>query len=313
VHDQFTPESVERKISQSAASSPSQKPANKSPSVAFTIPIGVLLPNAPTSIPAIAFLAAPKVSSADCEIFRSTDSGVNWSGTTASFLDDEDMFQLLPLPGGDIQIIQADLLTGLSQYTFTSREYTTAWDSSSTTIVSAINLDNNNERPFGASLYRSTNDIYLCVIQDSNLATSDVLTFFWDDSAGTWTTTAVVNTDGDETRDCTVMIDDNNSDAYVVYTVGANSSDVFFKSSTDDMSTFGSATQLNVTADDIRAIRGNITDDERLFAYWYEDDLDDVWGNTVADLTPSVADPASAAPSFFNRGNSFIRSNSFVR
>ena len=59
------------------------------------------------------------------------------------------------------------------------------------------------------------------------------------------------------------------------------------KKSTDNGATWGSASQLNTSGtDDYRQIVTNFRSNQRLFAAWFDDDDEDLFGATIADIEP---------------------------
>src|SRR3989339_536228 len=104
------------------------------------------------------------------------------------------------------------------------------------------------------------------------------------------------------TNDATVMMpvpitDQNyevdNKNIYVAYLRGTldASVNVYYKLSTDGGANWGSESSAlgSGMVDDIRYLRGNLLNKERLYAVWYNNDLDNLMGNTVIDLTSNNA------------------------
>jgi len=85
-----------------------------------------------------------------------------------------------------------------------------------------------------------------------------------------------------------VLINQQNDDIYVAYSDNQSLGDIYYKKSDDGGSTWGTATQLSVTADDHRHIWGGTSVDDnggRFMPCWFNDDLNDVvtnYDNSVA-------------------------------
>lgn len=235
-------------------------------------------------------------------VMKSTDSGSSWAQTSATFLDaSDDPVLLLPLSGGDIILIQHDV----SVDDLVSRVYdeaTDSWDSSDTVIDTTFNNIAGTRSQFGGAVYRSTGDVY--VVGNNGVSTYDVQSYLYSESTRTWSNKTDVVSNDNGLLDAKIAIDDNNGDVYVIYgTYGTGFSsnvNVYYKKSTDGMTTWSAETQLNVTTDDIRYLGTTLTSDEYLYAVWHNDDLNDILGATIADITPSSPPPAVDNPNFQN-------------
>ena len=164
---------------------------------------------------------------------------------------------------------------------------------------------------FGATLRKGTGDIYLAYA-------TDVATFGTDDdirtavySGGAWTSkTDVLTNDTKGITGVKISFDENINEIYAVYTARttpgtAASGNVYWKKSADGMDSWGAEQgPINTTAGDIYGARVNAMSDERIYATWDLPSLDDLIGNTVADITSSdttapaaVSDLALSSPS----------------
>ncbi|MBI5005154.1 MAG: fibronectin type III domain-containing protein [Candidatus Lloydbacteria bacterium] len=233
------------------------------------------------------------LTSADC-----TQAG-NWAEAGTSPFDlATDWLILMPLSGGNILAIRWDM----SANNVSSKVYTDAsntWDVAWTTIDANAIENSTYDAHFGATLRKGTGDIYLAYA-------TDVATFGTDDdirtavySAGAWTSkTDVLTNDTKGITGVKISFDENTNDIYAVYTARttpgtAATGNVYWKKSADGMASWGAEQEpINTTAGDIYGARVNAMSDERIYATWDLASLDDLIGNTVADITP----PDTTAP-----------------
>jgi hypothetical protein len=225
------------------------------------------------------------------KVYKSTDGGDNWTDTaiTTGEIDDADEGQLLPLSGGDILLILQDL----SADTVQSKVYdegTDSWDASWTSIDTWVE-NATYDCTWGASLYKATGDIYLAgnTLPDGGV-NYPLKAYKFTDSTRTWSTLTNIAAVA-EALQATIAVDENNGDLYAVYirggTAGATT-DVYYKKSTDGGSNWGEEIKISTTQDNLKYVRTNLTSNERIYAVWYNDDLNDILGNTVADLIPAT-------------------------
>jgi hypothetical protein len=241
------------------------------------------------------------------DVYKSTDGGSNWSSTNADtsaggFLnDDSDQGNLMPLSGGDVLLTWYDINASPTP-TIYSRVLSAAgtWDGASATVATDIIYYLHTwSSTWGASLYKSTGDIYLAVNDNPDqqntktTATTNIRAYFYDESARSWsqeTNVLTVTGTADWIRDVKVSIDENTGDVYVVYHQGRAGGHFYYKKSTDGMTSWGSANQVSSTGDDYRVVRPNLMSDERLYAVFFDDDDlvgesgEDIFGETIADL-----------------------------
>jgi len=224
----------------------------------------------------------------DQEVWRSSDDGLTWGGTTASFLADEDSAQVIPLPSGNVLLVYYDNSAG----SLLSREYTDsgspAWDGSDTTIDASIVMDSSGIFDAYGCAMDTSHNVYCIANNDvSGASTADIKSYSYD--GATWTTQTDLVSNNDALVGAGISIDENTGDIYAIYVRGGvylSTTDVYWQSSDDGGSTWSGETQLNSTQDDLRYIYGNFSSTERLYMGWSNDDLDDFLGNTVADIAP---------------------------
>lgn len=228
------------------------------------------------------------ISGADCT------SATNWTETGTSPFDlATDWLILVPLSSGNVLAIRWDMSADDVQ----SKVYNdsaNSWDASWTTIDANAIEDGTYDAHFGATLKKSTGDIYLAYA-------TDVATFGTDDdirtavySSGTWTAkTDVLTNDSKGITSVKIAFDESTGDIYAIYTARstpgtATSGNIYWKKSTDSMASWGAEQgPVNVTAGDLYGVRVNIMSDERLYVTWDLASTDDLMGDTVVDISSS--------------------------
>ncbi|MEK7638654.1 MAG: hypothetical protein AAB388_00690 [Patescibacteria group bacterium] len=232
------------------------------------------------------------------ECTSSCDLAANWSETGTNPMDlQPDHSLLLPLSGGDLILIQRDI----SADDLRSK----IWDDSlGVWSLTWTNIDNNAienatyDPGFAATVNVSSGDIFLTYIDNATTGTlggnnDDVKTAKY--SGGSWSLTGnvVTNTSRGLTQ-VALGIDANTDTVYVAYagqtTAGtANTANVYFASSTAAMSSWGNEQgPVNTSADDIYGLDVNNYNDERLYVTWYGATPDDIFGDTLADVSPAT-------------------------
>lgn len=230
----------------------------------------------------------------ECSV--SCDLITNWTETGINPMDAQPDFPLLlPLIGGNMLLIERDV----SADDIRSKVWnngTGAWDATWTTIDANAPENSTYDPGFAATINTETGDIYLAYVDWS---TSGVIGGNNDSiktakySSNIWTSTGNVVTNSTLGLTGVAMgIDANNGNIYVAYTgrttpATATTGNVYWASSTAAMSSW-SAQQgpINTTADDIYGIDVNNYNDERVYATWYGTTPDDIFGDTIADITP---------------------------
>ncbi len=233
----------------------------------------------------------------DSFVLESTD-GTAWSeagtgatifGTTADFLI------LMPLSGGNIMAIRWLIAADDIQ----SR----VWDGSSWgagwTTVDANAADNTTyDGAFGATVDKSTGNIYLAYAADIVTlgANDDIRTAVY--SGGAWSAkTDVLTNDTKGITGAKIARDENNGNIYALYSARTGSStattgNVYYKKSTDGMTSWGAETgPVNTSSDDIYGARVNMMSTERMYVTWYGATPDDLFGDTIADISPPGPGP----------------------
>jgi len=225
---------------------------------------------------------------------KSENGGSSWSSISPgySFLNDgDDHAQLLPLADGDVLCIYFDGSAG-TLYSFRWDEATDSWDSEGNvvTVLTGLNhIDYYNA--WGAVQKDGEYDVYLAINNALNTAGADLVCYKYTASSNSWASQGNIYTDiGTANMDVKMGVDANKGDLYAVYSRGTWEAtvDIYYKKSTDNGVNWGTETQVSSsTADDWRTMSTNFRSDERIYAVWFDDDVNYLFGNTVADISPN--------------------------
>ena len=223
-------------------------------------------------------------------VAKSTDGGTSWTTITPTAWSTvtPDQVQLLPLlTGSDIIAIKAQTADNTIRYRIYD-ETGDAWGASWDSIASLV--DNTTyDQWFSASLRKSTGDIYLAFANNTNNVANDIEFWTFDDSSrvGGFTQKSNIYNNSNTVMMPLVMSNELSDELYVAYLRGSlnNSMNVHFKKSMDEGATWsGESVSLSPgIVDDVKSLRGSLLGSSRLYAFWYNDDLNDIYGNTVAD------------------------------
>lgn len=246
--------------------------------------------------------------SANCNLAAS------WTETGTNPMDlQPDFPMLLPLPGGDILLINRDL----SADDMRSKVWSNSggsWSGTWTAINANAPENATYDPQFAAAVNAKTGDVYLAYIDNATTGTlggnnDDVRVAKY--SSGSWTNhTDVVTNSTLGLTNVAISIDANNNDVYVAYSgratpATANTANVYWASSTAAMSTWSSSYgPVNTTADDIYGLDLNSYNQERIYVTWYGITPDDIFGDTIADITPITVVSASGAQTATARASS---------
>ncbi|MCP3682532.1 MAG: hypothetical protein GY861_07555 [bacterium] len=234
----------------------------------------------------------------DFQMHKSIDSGDTWADTSMSVsggLSSGDSSQIVPLSGGDILAIYQDV----SANNVVSIEYDEATDTWGNELtIDASWVDNTSSRyrcPWGASLDKDSNNVYLAGDNYINDSTNDLEAYKFTDSSRTWSTLTPVVSDNISIAQGSMAIDSTNNILYVAYVdcleggFGGNNCTARYKYSTDDGVTWSSVVDLSSDTFDIAHVRTSFSAEERLWATWHDYDYDLVVGNTV-DYSASIGE-----------------------
>ena len=236
--------------------------------------------------------------SAGGAVAKSEDAGASWTPYDTGWSTVAiDQVQLLPLlTDNDIIAIRADTTNDEMDYQIYD-EVADAWAGSWTSIAT-MTEDTVYDQWFGASLRKSTGDIYLSFANFTANVSNDIEFWSFDDDAGPriWTKQTNLFDDNSTVMMPAPVVDDSNGDIYIAYLRGNlvynttySGMNVYFKRSTDGGSTWeAESSRLNYTAGDTRALRTNLLADHRPFVVWglYYNDL---LGETMTATTQRAA------------------------
>ena len=232
-------------------------------------------------------------------------TGTNWSEVGTSPLDLANDFNILmPLAGGNILLIDHDINADDNR----SKVWNgTSWDANWTSIDTGAVENTTYDQAIAAVVDPATNDIYLAYTADDATpgTDDDIRTAIY--SSGAWTakTNVITNSSCAGVADCgltgvSIAFDTNTGNVYVAYagrtTPGtATTGNVYWKKSTDGMVSWGSeSAAVNATADNTYGVDLNGSSNERIFVSYDQQNLDDMFGDTIADPpapTLSVSQP----------------------
>jgi len=215
-------------------------------------------------------------------IARSTNDGLNWTDITpgALFDDEGDYEQLFPLSDGNIMVVYYDII-GDDAYEWVWNFTSTAWIGSQAAIYEDKLLQ---ERAnVGCTYDISERDIYICNVPDTDYF------YIWkyDYSGDSWAQIAFETTGaGTVQYDCSLAYEQETDNLYITFTDGASGAmNVFSQLSTDGGSNWDNRVQINTVTDDIRFTFTDFTSPGRLYATWFNDDLDNLLGVTIFNIT----------------------------
>lgn len=223
----------------------------------------------------------------------------NWNEAGINPFDlANDWLLLMPIATGNVLAVRWDISTDDVQ----SKIWNTAggsWSGTWTNLDLTCINSNRYDGHFGATVHRLTGDIYLdyaCDIQNIGNADDDIRTAIYNSTTNGWTqrTDVITNEPIKGITGAKIAVDENTGNIYAVYTArtnpGANNAaNIYYKVSTDGMTTWGAELgPLNATPDDIYGLRLNGVSDERIYITWIYTATDDLFGETLADLTPST-------------------------
>ncbi len=234
------------------------------------------------------------------EILRCTgscDSAGNWSAMTDNFDDAQrDWIQMTPLLGGKILLVRQDISADDIDYDVLT---STTWAGFVDIDTDVVESSDPSVINFGVVTRLDTGYVYLTYIPNQATDdTSEVRTQIYDGSSWTAKTDCLADTEPSTTEMVIFTdpaIDIETGDIYCAYTYGDTNAvqNIYYKKSTDGMTTWGSQAQLNTshTGDDIKHLQLNGVSGERIyFNYLFNSTTDTREGATVVDLVPPPPD-----------------------
>ncbi len=243
-------------------------------------------------------------------VYRSTDSGANWTSRTTAWESSDDWILIFPANTADNQDVAAiffdrsALAVSVKMYDDSANTWT------ETAIASSLN---DTQMNFCAAIRHSDNHVVVTAWNAWDSATADLKS--WDitvDSIASPTVTAKTDvvTDLNEAGWTSIHINQNNDDVRVMYIAGsalAATTKVVYRLSTDDMTTWGDEQVYSEDAeDDLRWIaygRSTGSGGGRFQPAFFNDDLADIFINLTNDIEIAAAGAggASQALSFLHR------------
>ncbi len=229
--------------------------------------------------------------------------GASWTEAGSAFMDlDNDWNILMPLSSGQMLLINRDIsANAVRSRVWNGSGWSVSWTNADTSAVESATYDTG----MAATVDVSTGDILLAYAVDHDNYTTldhDVRTARF--SAGSWTNTADVVTNH-ATRglvEVAIAQDSNTGNVYVAYSMRttpgtAGTGNIYYASSTSAMSSWGTERgPVNSAAGDFRGMGMNLMSDERIYVTWYDPSPDDVFGETIADISPIIKLTASGTP-----------------
>ncbi len=220
----------------------------------------------------------------------------NWSLTGTDPLDSaNDYLLMLPLPSADIMLIRRDVSLNDIQYQIWD-DSVGAWpgNTSWSTIDSAAFENTTTDASMAAAIDENF-DIFLAYTHATNLTTADHDLRTAKYTSGSWTNTADVTTaDAKGLTGVTMALDENTGEVYVAFSArttitSATTGNVYWATSTSAMSSWsGQSGPVNTTPENILGVDLNHRSDQRIYVSWYGDTSLDVFGDTLADITPQT-------------------------
>jgi len=177
--------------------------------------------------------------------------------------------------------------------------------------------DANYDVPWGATLNKNTGDIYLIGVNAINSETGDLKGFKYSSSSASWDDGAVADPIENDALVAggAVSLNPDNGNLYAIYFRQNNSTTrfngqnmgLYVKLSTDGGATWNNAVKLNGFDHDLRSVRVNLANSERIYATWFFEDWNIMMGRTIEAFgslnpTPTISS-VSDLPDPINAGN----------
>ncbi|MCA9361738.1 hypothetical protein KC906_00025 [Candidatus Kaiserbacteria bacterium] len=217
----------------------------------------------------------------------------NWTETGTTPLDNQNDYILMqPQSGGNIMLIRRDLSLNDIQYQIWNNSSWLGPTSWSTIDSNAV--ENTTSDAAMSAVVDDDFNIYLVYADAANYTTAnhDIRTAKY---TGSWANTTNVTTDDAKgITGVAISLDENTGDVYVAFTGRttintANTANVYWATSTSAMSTWSSQQgPVNSAADDLYGVDLNHRNDERIYVSWYGITSDDMFGDTLADISPQT-------------------------
>lgn len=220
--------------------------------------------------------------------------GANWTEAVMSpvLTQANNWSLLMPLSTGGVMIINRNIVADDIRSSTWNGTSWTSWNAIDSNAVESGTYDVG----MSATVDTSDGNIYLAYGADHDNYTTldhDVRTAKY--SGGSWSlTTALFTNTTRGLHDVAIAIDSNKSEVYVAYTLRTTpaittTANVYYASSTNAMSSWSAERgPVNSVAQNLFGLDLNIMSDERIYATWHDPNLDDVLGETIADIAPAT-------------------------
>ncbi len=217
-----------------------------------------------------------------------SETGTNPFGLTNNYAI------LAPLPNGDILAIHRDVnFNQIGSKVWNNGA--ASWDVATTTFDASAPENTTYDVGMAMTVSTTTGDIYLAYVARNATPGADDQIRTARYSGGSWALTKeVVRYSERGITNVAIALDTSNDDIYVAYSARtipgtATTSNVYWRKSTDDMVSWTYENgPLNSSADDLYGVDLNISSNERIYASWFDNTDDDIYGETVADIFPGV-------------------------
>ncbi len=225
-------------------------------------------------------------------------SAGNWSEIANPYELQNDWPLLVPLLNGNIMTIRMDLSGNDYDYNIWNGSIWSGW----TTILTTAGENATFDAHFGATIDKRTGDVYFVGVTDNaTLGTDDdIRTAYYNHHNGTWSVMGnVLTNDTKGIRDAKIFFDQNSGDVYVTYSAlttpnSATTGNVYYKYSTDGMVSWSSEVQVNTVSGNLfGAGHNNLMSTERAYVTWKNISGDDLFGETVVNLSPPALEQYS--------------------
>lgn len=200
---------------------------------------------------------------------------------------------LVPLLGGNIMLINRDI-TSVPNTVRYKVWNNTLWSASWALIDGNAPLNTTYDVGMSVVVSSSTKQIYIGYVSDNvTLGTDDDIRV-GRYNGSTWSTSTPVLNDAKGLTGVAITLDQNNDDVYLAYTgattpATVTTQNVYYRTSTSTMSSFSAEKgPINTTASDMYGVFLNGTARDRVYATWHDNTLNDIYGDTIADIAPGI-------------------------
>lgn len=221
-------------------------------------------------------------------------NGTDWSDAAQEGLDDAtaDFVMVTPLADADVMLVRWDVSADDIQskiYDSSANTWSESWADIDTNAIDDPNASaaNPHRKTWGVLTNPINLNVYIAYVDNAGLAaaTPDIRTAIFNGS--TWTNKTDVITDTNSIMDVAIGFDRNSGDVYVSYLRGSSdtTNNAYYKISTDAMTSWSlERGKLTILEDDGKAIYMNLISSETFGLVVHDDDDNDDFFGTVADV-----------------------------